>query len=155
MKTIPLTKGKVAVVDDVDFEGLSQFKWQALEDKHLWYAVRTIRVGKKRTSLLMHRAIIGCDREMQVDHRDRNGLNNLRNNLRVSTGSQNCGNARRKKNNKSGLKGVNARPNGKFRARIWIDGANRSLGDFDSADEAHAAYGIAAQEKYKEFARFE
>ncbi|WP_415869671.1 HNH endonuclease [Burkholderia ubonensis] len=88
-----------------------------------------------------------------VDHRDRDALNNRLSNLRLATYTQNVHNRPKLPSNKSGYKGVfyNKRAR-KFQASIRINGAQKYLGSFDSAKEAHEAYCQAANELHGEFA---
>ncbi len=108
MKEIPLTQGKVALVDDCDYEYLSQWKWYTLQCGNVAYAVRTARQGRQHR-VTMHREILhraGFVFKF-VDHINHNGLDNRRCNLRPATVSQNNQNRRpRQRNNKSGAKGV-------------------------------------------------
>ncbi len=67
MKEIQLTQGKVALVDDEDFERLNQFKWCAHWNGKHWYAIRTVYEGKKKT-IRMHREILNAPICMQGDH---------------------------------------------------------------------------------------
>lgn len=155
MKTIPLTQGKVALVDDRDYEKLSKHKWYARRRLHLFYAGRNVVIGGKKTTILMHRAILTPTAHQDVDHRDRNGLNNTRKNLRIATDPQNQGNARKRADNTSGFKGVTFHPQLKrWWARIWFGGKRHSLGTHHSPEEAHIAYCAAATRLHKEFARF-
>ena len=92
-KIIPLTKGFVTVVDSADFQLVGHFKWYVLKGGHhrnssLWYARRNARNPKtgKRITLLLHHVLMG---QKGIDHRDGDGLNNRRKNLRLSTPSQN------------------------------------------------------------------
>ena len=109
MKKIPLSKGLVTVVDDEDFEWLSQYKWFAAaasgcEDLH--YAVRNVPAPETKHGhrlLRMHIAIMGAS---GIDHRDGDGLNNQKSNLRRATPGQNAANKRTPSTNTSGLKGV-------------------------------------------------
>ncbi|MGH8665349.1 MAG: HNH endonuclease, partial [Burkholderiales bacterium] len=106
--------------------------------------------------LLMHRFILNVsDPEIQVDHRDRNGLDNRRANLRICSRHENMRNARRRADSLTGLKGVglNNRIN-RYHARIFADGKPVYLGSFMSAEEAHAAYCRAAERLFGDFARF-
>ena len=84
MKEIELTRGKVSLVDDNDYGWLSQNKWQF--DR---YAYRTIKVGKKKRSVRMHREIMKPPKGMVVDHINGNKTDNRRENLRVVTQSDN------------------------------------------------------------------
>ena len=92
--------------------------------------------------------------EDEVDHEDRNGLNNRWQNLRPCTGTQNQGNRKLNANNTTGLKGVGYdRRRKRFTAKIAVDRKRFFLGYFDTAEEAHAAYCEAAKEKFGAFAR--
>lgn len=153
MRTIPLTRGYFARVDDCDFDWLAQWKWCAFVNNcanNVVYAVRGRRVDDiENTSLIyMHRVILdaGC---MVVDHIDHDGLNNQRSNLRLATIQLNSAN-NRSLTNKHGFKGVVARGE-KFRARIKLAGKDMSLGIFETVEDAARAYDAAA---FKEFGRF-
>lgn len=156
MKTIQLTQGKIAFVDDEDFENLSQFKWCAFRRRDTFYAMRGMWLGGgKQKTILMHRVLLGLKSNQKVDHEDGNGLNNQRYNLRVATTSQNGMNRGKQRNNKSGFKGVTyfART-GKWVAHIRVDRKSQNLGYFFTPEEAHAAYCAAALELHGDFARF-
>ena len=90
--------------------------------------------------------------ELQIDHRNNDKSDNRWSNLRLATGSQNQANRGLQRNNTSGFKGVSAR-RGKFAAYIKRDGKKHTLGSFDTAEEAHAAYVAAAPLFHGEFAR--
>lgn len=87
-----------------------------------------------------------------IDHKNRNTSDDRFSNLRDATRSQNLGNRKINKNNAIGLKGV-CRANAKFMANINIDKKRVYLGVFDTAEEAHAAYALAAKTLFREFAR--
>jgi len=95
MKRIPLTQGKFAIVDDADFEWLSQWKWRARKDYNTWYAIRRVVRGSCRTTTSIHRQIMEAKPGSQVDHRNRDGLDNRRCNLRFCTNAQNAMNQRK------------------------------------------------------------
>lgn len=157
MKQIPLSQGKIALVDDEDFERLSQFKWFAHQSRNTFYAERQIRicVGKQK-AIKMHHAILGCDSSQKVDHRDGNGLNNTRENLRLATHLENVRNQKLCRDSTTGFKGVTFnKTRKKFQARIGIEGFKQSLGYYATAEEAHAAYCKAAQKHFGAFARFQ
>lgn len=103
MKTIYLTKGKIALVDDDDYEKLSQFRWCY----HNRYAVRAFP-GKRGQLLFMHRVILDLDQKdpRRVDHKNGNGLDNQRNNLRFANSSQNSLNSTTPRSRASGWRGV-------------------------------------------------
>lgn len=88
-KEIPLTQGKVAIVDDEDYAALSQYKWQVTKRRHTCYARRAIGGGKY---LYMHTAILGKKEGFMADHINGNGLDNRRDNLRLVTQRQNSQN---------------------------------------------------------------
>lgn len=153
MKHIPLTKGKIALVDDADFETLSQFRWCASQHKKTgqWYAVRRTQTNRKSTVIYMHRYLANAPRGIDVDHADRDGLNNQRGNLRHATRSQNSCNRGRNSNNSSGYKGV-SRFRDKWHAQIVQHYKNTHLGYFESKADAAQAYINAAYLMHGEFA---
>jgi hypothetical protein len=159
VKTIPLTQGKEALVDDCDYEYLVQWKWQFQREGHrrTGYAVRIQRTGEKRSHLCMHRLVatrsgLVIDGK-QLDHVDGDGLNNCRGDLRVSTTSQNHANRRRNRNNTSGFKGVTWNKRWKkWVAQIEVAGQNLYLNGFDDPRDAARAYNEAALEHFGEFA---
>ena len=154
MKEISLTKGLVALVDDEDFDRVSQLKWFARKGSASHYASTWVGEWKERQLLHMHHFIIGNPGAGNViDHRDRDGLNNQKENLRVCTSVQNSAN--RSPWGASKYLGVNpTNRNGKikFRAFIGSKGKNKYLGIFKTETEAAAAYNTAAKELHGEFA---
>lgn len=88
----------------------------------------------------------------QMDHKDRNGLNNRWLNLRECTHAQNQANRRVGKNNKLGVKGVSRRPSGRYRAKIWVGNRRISLGNYNTLEMAAHAYRKAARKHFGEFA---
>lgn len=154
-KEIPLSQGKVAIVDATDYEWLSQWKWHAQERQGRWYAVRTPRLPSgKKTTIRMHREILGIsDCKTVIDHKDHDGLNNTRENIRVTSGSQNQQNTRLRTDNTTGFKGVYFVANrGRWEAHIHINKRRVGLGFFKTPEEAAKAYDKAAREHFGEFA---
>jgi hypothetical protein len=153
MKTIPLSQGRVAIVDDRDFETLNRYKWYAQKIGNTLYAARHA-TGRHRT-IYMHRQIPGItDPGIFVDHRNGNGLDNRRQNLRLATKTENARNRPAPKNNTSGFKGVHWHKQGNaYRARIKVNGKNIHLGLFPTPTEAARAYDQAARKYFGEFAR--
>jgi hypothetical protein len=151
MKKIPLTQGQEVIVDDEDFEWLNQWKWYAQKGGHTWYAVRCDRGGSALVSVLMHREILKAPKGFDVDHRDGNGLNNTRSNIRVCTHSQNMMNRGRQANKTTKFKGVYKHGNG-WRAQLKKNGKNMHYGTYSTPDAAARAYDAAAKDEFGEFA---
>lgn len=148
MKTIPLTQGKVALVDDEDYERINAHKWYFNQG----YAVRN-KQRPIRGVILMHREILGLE-SGQADHRNMDTLDNRRCNLRPATNAQNQANQPADKRNTSGYKGVSwITAKKKWRAHITVNGKYLFLGYFDNAEEAGRAYADAAKQHWGEFAR--
>lgn len=102
----------------------------------------------------MHRAILGCDPALQIDHINGNGLDNRRCNLRFATASENARNRKVRADSASGIKGVRIHPQtGKWNAHIAVHGKRRSLGCFLDKESAVAAYAKASAERHGEFGR--
>lgn len=137
MKKIPLTKGKYALVDDIDYEHLSQWKWYYLSSG---YAVRDQHINKKKFNFLMHRVIMNTPKNMDTDHINHNPLDNRRKNLRIVTTSQNLFNTSIRSDNTSGYKGVSwSKSAKKWWALIWKDKKHHSLGYYDNLEDAISA----------------
>ena len=168
MKSVALTKGKFAIVDDADYGAVGAFKWYCLEIKHKWspttyYAARRIHPGRGGV-VLMHRVIMGLERidRRTVDHIDNNGLNNTRSNMRVATRQQNNQHNRWHKTPRSSSRfkgvhytrmkggcGVLSKP---WAARISLNGRHVFIGRFATENEAAIAYDERARELHGEFA---
>ena len=156
MKEISLTQGKVALVDDADYEWLNQWKWYASSIQSSYscrfYAKRRVRKGVLE---YMHRLILELQRNdnREVDHIDGNGLNNQRSNLRVCTHKQNRQSSRKRKIGASRYKGVcwNRRRH-KWCSYIYVNEKLIHLGYFDSETDAALAYNHAALNHFGKFA---
>lgn len=131
-KEILLSQGKVALVDVEDYDELSKYKWYAYRDVHTYYAGRNV---KNACQVRMHRQITHCPEGLEVDHINRNGLDNRKENLRICTRSQNCCNFVRKRN-VSGCRGVVPHGPGKWQVFITKNKASLTLGTFDTFEEA-------------------
>jgi len=156
---IPLTKSYHATVDVID-ANLADVLWAALLAPNTVYACRMTPCGNgKQKAVLLHRVILALklDRDLltgeYVDHKDGNGLNNTRGNLRLATREQNMANRRKHSNNTSGFKGVCwHKHKGKWQAQISVSGTIIHLGRFTSKEAAYAAYCDAAEKYHGEFA---
>lgn len=152
-REIPLTRGKVAIVDDEDYDTLKKWKWYCTGDgyarRHEYDAAT-----KKRRSYAMHRQMMQTPQGMETDHINGNKLDNRRCNLRICTTEQNQWNVGLKVDNTSGFKGVFWRKDRKkWQAMINKRGRRVHLGYFEAPEQAHAAYCNAAKEARGEFAR--
>ncbi len=148
-KLIPLTRGRFAIVDAEDYEWLNQYKWHVSKSGCSEYAVRC--QGRKHIS--MHRLLLNAPPGLLVDHRDCNGLNNRKANLRLCTHLENIRNQRPRKDGTSRFKGVSRRKTRKkYTATIHKDGKRYSLGYFRDEIEAAVVYDIKAMELFGEFA---
>lgn len=155
MKEIPLTQGKVALIDDEDFELVSQYTWCAHKGRISYYALTNIRINKRNVTLPMHRLILGLKYgdPRQVDHQNHDTLNNQKHNIRICNHSQNQANRIAQKNGTSKFKGVYwYKRTKRWMARIWISGSTRFLGYFINEHDAALAYDVAAKKYFGEFA---
>lgn len=147
MKRLKLTQGKWAKVDDEDFQALSKFKWFARSSRGCWYASRNIYpngTGSRGVMIHLHVVLLGEVSGKEIDHIDRDGLNNQRSNLRHCTRSENCFNRTKKKGTHSKFVGVSwykrrASQHGSWFAYIKKDGKLTYLGSFKSEEEAYQA----------------
>jgi hypothetical protein len=148
-RLIPLTQNQNAIVDLSDFDWLMKWNWIAHRNhpKKTFYAVRKGQKGEANT-VFMQSFIVGSE----VDHRNRNGLDNRRGNLRACTDSQNQAN-RKAFGKGSKFKGVwFEKQSGKWRSQIMVNRRAIRLGRFDEEEKAARAYDAAAREHFGEFA---
>ncbi len=152
---VPLTQGREAVIDADDVPLVAGWNWHVMALSHSAYAARReARPDGKWRTVYMHRTIVGAVAAPTVDHRDGDGLNNRRVNLRPATASENQHNQRLSSANTSGFKGVTwLRDRSRWRANIKINGKSRYLGTFTDIESAAAAYAAASEALHKEFGR--
>lgn len=156
MKEIPLTQGLVALVSDWRYEYLIQWNWTAFKSTKSTtiYAVRRENQGNKRIRIFMHREIMNAPTDMEVDHKDGDGLNNQDENLRIATHQQNGRNRKVFKNNKSGCPGVIwSNEAQKWRAYITVNGKQINLKCFSDISDAIDARKRAEKQYFGEFVR--
>ena len=152
-KSIKLTQGKVAIVDDEDFEWLSQWKWHV--NKGL-YAVRSVK--NPGSTVSMHREILGVEKGVNVDHKNEDGeiggFNNQRYNLRICNQSQNGANSRLSKNNTSGVSGVSwVKKLSVWRVYLMVNRKQIFFGHYKDLKVATKIRNEKAKELFGDFAR--
>ena len=151
MKKISLTQGKFTLVDDEDFEWLNKWKWHTIvtQDGN-WYA-------KNTQSIYMHRLILNIQnkpKNVYADHKNGNGLDNRRENLRIATNQLNQANEKLSKNSTSGYKGVTwHKKNKNWNAQIMVNRKHIHIGCYQTKEEAAKAHDSVAKKHFGEFAR--
>ncbi len=153
MKVIPLTQGQATIVDNEDYERVMKYKWHLQSNRRHNYATRMD--GKKKVYL--HRFILDAPRGLEVDHKNHNGLDNRRENLRLCTHPDNLRNRGATQSNTSGYKGVTfikrhwqlQKP---WSAHIMVNGKNLYLGYFATREDAAQAYDHAVKVYHGQFA---
>lgn len=138
------------LVDEDDYERLSKYKWNLQKRRTIFYAIRdTLTEDGRDSTVAMHREIMGFP-ATNIDHKDRNGLNNQKSNLRLATTRQNTFNSKVYCNNQSGYKGVSwCKHNERWRAQV----SGKLIGWFNSKEKAAEAYDKYVLENFREFAR--
>lgn len=170
MREIVLSQGKIAIVDDEDYDWLSQWSWYYRRDntgrkdgKKYDRAVRSVRIGSSKMNhsyeLYMHREIMKAGPDQKVDHVNGDGLDMRRSNLRFYEKGQNRQNSDKNSHYRgnptsSPFKGVTwHKATGKWAAACMNNGKRKHLGLFHLEEEAAHAYDAAAREMHGEFAR--
>lgn len=152
MKEIPLTQGKVAIIDDDMYDYLMQFRWYYTGR---YAATKSTAFSKTGNKTYMHRLVAQTPVGMETDHIDGDGLHNWRANLRNCTHAQNNLNRKANTHKRSIYKGVFWQKNRRcWGAAIHKNGSQISLGQFDFEEDAGIAYNYAALELFGEFAFF-
>jgi hypothetical protein len=151
-RTISLTKGQICKVSPQDFDSLNRWRWSARWSKEAnsFYAARRSYAGGEKKTVLMAREILQASSGNHVDHRDRDSLNNTRENLRECSPSQNAFNRKKRSDSKWLYKGTSL-VKGRWRAEIQAFGARLFLGLFDTQEQSRDAYLDASKEVHGEF----
>ncbi len=146
MKEIQLSQGKIALVDDEDYERVNKYKW--------YYKKRNENYGAARSNLVgyMHRFILNTT--IEIDYINGNPLDNRKTNLRLCSHAENMCNMSKHTDNKSGYKGVFwSKRSNKYQVQIMVRGKKIHLGLFTDLQEAAKAYNIAALEYFNKFSK--
>lgn len=138
MKEIPLTKGKVAIVDDDDFDRLNNYSWYY---NNSGYVARKLRTKGVQTTILMHREIMNPPKGMVIDHINHNPLDNRKENLRITTQSFNIRHSKLRKNNTSGFIGITkVKRKKEWMAQLTLNRKCINLGYYETPEEAAKVY---------------
>lgn len=157
-REIPLTQGKVALVDSEDYDRIAAHKWCASKQKRgYWYAFRRTPGPRntKKPTIYMHREILGLEfgDPRNGDHIcQAETLDNRKQNLRIATHTQNQQNQRLSKRNKTGFKGVRRGRTAGYQANIVVNGKQKYLAQRKSAEDCARIYDVAAITHFGEFA---
>ncbi len=157
MKEITLTNGMITQVDDSDFEYLSQFKWRGTFHHGVWRAEMSKKFNGKSHNW-MHRLIMNLeDPNLFVDHKDGDGLNNQKSNLRICTQPQNSRNRKANTGSSSKYVGVTKIINKKhgvsWCATISVNGKMIQIGTFNTEEDAAVARDRESEKYNGEFVR--
>jgi len=150
---VTLACGAEAIIDAEDAELVGQYNWSLCTG---YAATSLYPVGEKRRSIKLHRLVMGEPEGFEVDHKYGIRLDNRKAHLRLATRSDNNHNAKVRRDNTSGRKGVSWHKKvKKWFAQIMYMGKQKHLGYFSDPDAAYEAYCQAALKYHGEFARTE
>lgn len=154
---ISMKDGRIVFFDETDYSTVKDFHWCPRKFGNTFYATAHEFGGGRRGPISMHRLILGLKKGdgKVVDHKDGNGLNNKRENLRLCTHSQNTANSNFK-NSSAGFIGVfhrKGKTSNPFDATIKYNGKSIFLGSFKTPKEAAMARDKKAIELFGEFAK--
>lgn len=150
---ISLSKGMVAIIDRADLPLVDGKAWHAVESNGKFYAAHTDRISpKKCRRIYMHRLLTGAAPGVLIDHRNRNTLDNTRDNLRATTKSGNAANSKARAGKRlSQFRGVTKSSN-RWVAQITVANQHRVIGRYNDEKQAAAAYDVAAKAAFGDFA---
>jgi AP2 domain. len=156
---VPLTRGRYAIIDTEDSVAVAQHNWHCRINKNKFYAGYVKRQGERMKYTQLHRflwTLWKMPPSAILDHRNGDGLDCRRANVRAATSSQNCFNACRQARNTTGYRGVWwNRSRNRYQAVIHANGVGQFLGNFATKEEAALAYAAAARKLHGEYAHAE
>ncbi len=142
----------LVAVDDEDYDWLSSYKWRILKSRNTCYVNTHLKEGSGRMHRMIYKKHYGLLDDQDIDHKDRNGINNQKDNLRICNPSQNGINvAKYALSATSRFKGVTKHNCGWY-ARIKVNQSYQCIGVFVSERDAGIAYDIRAKQIFGEFA---
>mgnify|MGYP001591247148 FL=1 len=140
---IPLSQGKTALIDDEEIPLVQRYRWCAVYAKHTksYYAVSSMKskTGDWR-NMRMHRLIMNCPKDKQVDHINHDTLDNRKINLRIVNNAENNQNRRAQSGSKSEIRGVTWRADTqKWHVRVELNGKKHCFGQYLNLKDAEMA----------------
>ncbi len=161
MKKIKLTQGKIALIDDEDYELFSQDKWCVSKSENVYYAVRVITIEGQQKTILIHREIAArilrrsLRKNEEIHHINGDGLDNRRCNLKVVSRSQHMMSSKKRNGQyTSKYKGVSwCKRDKKWITQIRLNGKLMHIGYFKNELDAAKAYDKTAKELFGEFVK--
>lgn len=150
---IKLYSGEYVRVDDEDYDKLNQYIWYLFKSEKWKYAIRTEYKNGKQKTIFMHREIMGIyDSKVYVDHKDHDGLNNQKSNLRLSNNRFNQYNVGKKSISKQKYKNIRQLSENRWQVRMRIPKGKRIEKIVHSEEEAVKLYNDLAIKYHGEFA---
>ena len=153
---------KTIFIDDEDYEKINKYTWHVnINHSGILYAEASVYNKTGIKIIRMHRLIMNAQKGQIIDHKNRNGLDNRKENLRICKHAENMRNSKISKNNSTGFKGVTiftCKNKDKIYkyiiAQIRVNNKKKYIGSFATVKKAHEAYCLAADKYHKEFANY-